>query len=190
MIVPGTGARPPPLRSAIRCPRCSEVFAGRDPASGFHAEHTKIHRIAFRRNNAIFPNHAVLLAAGNNLAGQQQQRTLRVVDQHQPVHLGVFAPDRRCKPPPHQPANISILGHHHFSGSQSLHPASETRRWRRTWERPRETPSDFRAGSAPAPCSRRQKAAPRPEPAAGPCRPLRPRSPTPSSLLPQIISDA
>jgi hypothetical protein len=35
----------------------------------FDAEHRKVYRIAFSRNNAVFPNHAVLLAAGDDFSG-------------------------------------------------------------------------------------------------------------------------
>ena len=50
----------------------------------------------FRRNHAVGADHAILLAAGDNLAGQQQQRAIGVVDQHQPIDLGSKS-DRGCR---------------------------------------------------------------------------------------------
>src|SRR5277367_858677 len=96
------------------------MIAAGDPASRLHAENIQVNGIAFRWNDAIHADHAVLLTSGHNLAGQKQQRTLRVVYQHQPVYLGTIALRRRRNALPHEAAYISVLGDHYLSRTQPL----------------------------------------------------------------------
>ncbi len=65
----------------------AELLAMRHPAARFDAEHRQIDGIGLRRHQAVGADDAVLLAAGNDLAGQQQQRAIGVVDQHQLIDL-------------------------------------------------------------------------------------------------------
>src|SRR5438309_11737656 len=52
------------------------------PSSRFDAENAHIDGIAFRRHEAIFADHAILFAASNDFACQQNERALRVVYQN------------------------------------------------------------------------------------------------------------
>src|ERR1019366_6686856 len=59
----------------------------RHPTSGLDAEDTEVDRIALAGHDAIFADDAVLLAASNYLAGEEEQRSFRVIDQDQSIHL-------------------------------------------------------------------------------------------------------
>ena len=77
-----------------RIGRCTEGRGIFGPSAGLDAEDAEIDGVALRRHNAILADDAILLAAGNNLARQQEQRLVGVVDQDQGVDL-VAAISRR-----------------------------------------------------------------------------------------------
>ena len=85
-----------------------------------NAKNGEIHGIAFRGNNAVFAHYAVLLASGNNLAGQQDQRMLGVIHQHQAVH---FRPNVRTywrRAAAHGGMQISDLSYHDLAGANAF----------------------------------------------------------------------
>ncbi len=71
-------------------PKCS-LLATQRPGSTQKTR--QIDGVGLGRHQAIGADDAVLLATGNDLAGQQQQRAIGVVDQHQPIDLGAGLPD-------------------------------------------------------------------------------------------------
>ena len=78
------------------------------------------------RHQAVGANHAVLLAAGNDLAGQQQQRAIGVVDQHQAVDLGArLLMHRRART--HQPLQRALLGDDDRPGLHAFVEGEEAR---------------------------------------------------------------
>jgi hypothetical protein len=85
------------------------------PPPRLDAEDREVDGVAVGRHNAVLGDHAVLLAAGYDLAGQQQQRLLRVVDQHQRVYLvadEMLAPRAGVAAAmPHQSAHLTGFGH-------------------------------------------------------------------------------
>ena len=69
-----------------------------------------------RRNNAIFADDPILFPSGHDLAGQQDQRPFRVVDQHQLVDLR--ARTESAAAPAHQWLHASGFGHDHLARAQ------------------------------------------------------------------------
>ena len=57
-----------PAYIAWEAPKC---LAACDPAAGLDAEDAEVDGIAFRGDDAVFGDDAVLLAAGDDFAGQQ-----------------------------------------------------------------------------------------------------------------------
>jgi len=57
------------------------------PASRLDAEDIQVNRIASRRHDAVLGDYAVLLAAGNDFAGQQKQGFIGIIHQYQRVYL-------------------------------------------------------------------------------------------------------
>jgi len=100
--------------------RRAKLLAASHPAPRLDAEDAEIDGIALGRHDAIFADHAILLAAGNDFAGEKQQRPLGVVDQHQLVHLGAlrFGMQHGRSMPPDQAVNVAILGDNHFAAAQ------------------------------------------------------------------------
>jgi hypothetical protein len=80
-------------------------------------------------NNAVFGDNAILLAARNHLARQQQQRPLGVIHQHQRVHLVATIGVRRfhAAPPPYEAACAAGFGHFHVAARQALVEGNERR---------------------------------------------------------------
>jgi hypothetical protein len=102
------------------------VLAAGDPAPGFDTEHTQVHRVAFRGHNAVFPNHAILLAARNDLPGEQQQRTFGIVDQYEAVHLSaVVANAGVWMSAANQSLHAARLGHNDLSRAQAFVESQE-----------------------------------------------------------------
>ena len=66
------------------------------------------------RHDAIFGDDAVLLAAGDDLAGQQDQWLVCAIDQHQPVHLGALVPHILMWPS-HQSGSVAGFGDYDFA---------------------------------------------------------------------------
>ncbi len=81
----------------------AELLAARHPSSVLDAEHRQIDGIGLGRNQPVGADDAILLAAGNDLAGQQQQRPIGIVDQHQLIHLRARSVVRLLRTT-HQPA--------------------------------------------------------------------------------------
>ena len=66
-------------------PRLAELRARRPPPV-LHAKHIQRQRFRERRHDPVLADHAVLLPAAHQLSGQQQQRPLAVIHQHQLIH--------------------------------------------------------------------------------------------------------
>ena len=92
------------------------------PAAVFDAEDFQRQRRGAGGNNAILADNAVLLAAADKFARQQQQRPLAVIDQHKLIDGGargrrevhwaaISAADKPLR---------SLLVHDHFAGGKSL----------------------------------------------------------------------
>src|SRR5258708_4822574 len=77
---------------AVNC----ELLPVQRPCS---TQKTSRKRFGANRHDAVFADDAVLLAAADEFAGQQQQRTLAAVDEHELVHRRVIL--RRCSGPNH-----------------------------------------------------------------------------------------
>ena len=101
------------------------MFAGGDPAAGLNAEHAQIDRIAFGGHDAIFANHAILLATRDDLAGEQQKRALRIVDQHEPVDLRAVVANPRIRMPANQPLHAPRFRNDDLSRAQALVKSQE-----------------------------------------------------------------
>src|SRR5260370_879174 len=93
----------------------SENIAPGHFAAISHDDAYNIERKRFGANghDAIFADDAILLAAAHEFAGQQQQRTLAAVDEHELVHRRAAVILRRCSGP-----NYAAVPHH--SGSAAL----------------------------------------------------------------------
>lgn len=72
-----------------------------------------------RRHDAALANDAVLLAPGDDLSREQQQRTIGVVDQHQAVHLSAIAAwrDPLARTPANQRRDLPGFSDHHLAGA-------------------------------------------------------------------------
>src|ERR1700735_5500888 len=103
----------------------------------------EVDRIAAGGHNAIFGDHAVLLAAGYDFAGQEQQRLIRVVHEYQSVDLIaaiVLWLRRRPKDAvvdrtlsrarAHQPSDVASFGDFDLAALDSLIEGEERRRRR------------------------------------------------------------
>jgi len=53
-----------------------ELSRGLYPAMRLHAKNAEIYGIALWRHDAVFADHAILLATGDDFSGQQQQGTI------------------------------------------------------------------------------------------------------------------
>ena len=69
------------------CSRGSELFAGRDPAAGLDAENAQVNGVTFRGDDSVFADHTILLASGDDLAGQEEEWALGIVDEDEAVHF-------------------------------------------------------------------------------------------------------
>src|SRR5712664_3702485 len=92
--------------STAACSRtlgCTMVF------DAVNCELLPIERQRFRsnRHDAVFADDAILLAAADQFSGQQQQRTLAAVDEHELVHGGAAVILRHGNGP-----NLAAVAHH------------------------------------------------------------------------------
>src|SRR5467141_3818721 len=71
--------------------RRGELRATARPAAVLHAENIEWQRLGANRHDAILADNAILLAAADQFSGQQQQRTLAAVDEHELVYRGACA---------------------------------------------------------------------------------------------------
>src|SRR6266851_1036939 len=73
------------------CLRRRELRTAACPAAVLHAEDIERQRFRSNRHDAVFADDAILLAAADQYSGQQQQRTLAAVDEHELVYRGACA---------------------------------------------------------------------------------------------------
>src|SRR5581483_11878143 len=99
------------------------------PSVRLDAEHIQRDGLAVSRNNAISTHNAVLLPAGDDFAGQQKQRSIRVIDQSELIdpcaalrnRERTFAPySIVIRPRPHQARRLTRLRYGHLPGADSF----------------------------------------------------------------------
>ncbi len=66
---------------------CSLVATHRP---GSTQKYAQVDGVAFRGDDSIFADHAILLASGNDLAGQEEERPPGIVDEYEAVYLSAI----------------------------------------------------------------------------------------------------
>src|SRR5260370_37476099 len=87
--------------------RRRELRATARPAAVLHAENIEWQRLGANWHDAVFADNAILLGAADQFSGQQQQRTLAAVDEHELVHGGAAVILRHGNGP-----NLATVAHH------------------------------------------------------------------------------
>ena len=101
---------------------CAELAGAFGPAAVFDAEDGEVDGVGSGGNDAVLGDNAVLLAAGDDLAGEQEQRAVGVVDQDQGVDLVALLARRggRAAAGTDETAHFAGFGDLDFAGLEAL----------------------------------------------------------------------